>query len=115
MATSPNALGGMQVVTDTHIVTQTVQVVNTGTEPFGWSVEVSAAPFPVVVTPTQGVAGAAFTVTFDPRCLSIGAHSAAITITADADQVLESPLALPVHVVIVDRIHRAYLPLVHRL
>ncbi|MCU0520425.1 MAG: hypothetical protein MUF84_07030, partial [Anaerolineae bacterium] len=34
MATSPNALGGMQVVTDTHIVTQTVQVVNTGTEPF---------------------------------------------------------------------------------
>ena len=114
MAASPSALGWMQVVTDAHVVTQTVRVVNTGTEPFGWSVEVPAASFPVSVVPTWGQDGASFTVTVDPRRLSIGTHSAVITITTDTDRVPESPLALPVRVVIVDRIHRAYLPLTQR-
>ena len=114
MAASPSALGWMQLVTDTHVISQTVTVVNTGTESFGWNVEVPDAPFTIVVTPTQGIAGAGFTVAIDPRRLPLGTHTATLTVTADAPQVPQSPLTVPIHLIIVERLHRATLPLVQR-
>jgi hypothetical protein len=114
MAVSPEALGWMQLVSDRHIVSRVVTVLNTGEEPFGWNVAVAPNGLPVSVVPTQGQAGASFTVTVDPRILPVGVYTAVLTVSADVPGVPESPIAVPVTMAIVERIHRAYLPLIRR-
>lgn len=114
MAVSPGSLGAMQLVSDTYAFSRTVAVLNTGEEPFGWTVTLGPGVLPVSITPAQGQAGESFTVTVDPRSLPLGTYTRSLTVTADAPEIPESPLVVPVHVAIVERIHRAYLPLIHR-
>ena len=114
MAASPNSLGWMQAVTETHVVSQTVTVRNTGEMDFGWSVTSASTVLPLTVAPTQGDADETFTVTIDPRGLPLGAYTAAVTITTDAPEVPESPIHLPVRVYVVEHVYRAYLPLSQR-
>jgi hypothetical protein len=120
MAAAPTALAWMQTVTETRAISQTVSVRNTGEMDFGWSVTsasteaAASAALTMTVIPTQGEADEAFTVTVDPRGLPVGTYTATITITADAAEVPESPIHLPVRVYVVEHVHRAYLPLVQR-
>ncbi|MCD6285172.1 MAG: hypothetical protein J7M39_04575, partial [Anaerolineae bacterium] len=114
MAATPTALTWMQTVTETHVVSQMVTVRNTGEKDFGWSVVSASAAVTVTVDPTQGDADEAFTVTVDPRGLPVGSYTAAITITADATEIPESPIHLPVRVFVVEHVYRAYLPLIQR-
>ncbi len=114
MAVSPTSLTWMMTLTETHVVSQTVTVQDTGDVPFGWTATVETAELSVTATPTQGLAGEGFTVTVDPRSLAAGAYTATINVTANEPIVLEHPLYLPVHVLIVDDLHHAHLPLVWR-
>ncbi len=114
MAVSPGSLGSMQLASDTYAFSRTVTVLNTGEEPFGWTATLGPGALPVSVMPSRGQAGGSFTVTVDPRGLPPGSYTRSLIVTADAPEVPESPLVVPIHVAIVKQIHRAYLPLVHR-
>ena len=120
MTATPTALTWMQAVTETHVVSQTVTVRNTGEMDFGWTVATASAEaaastvLPLTVAPTQGDADETFTVTIDPRGLPLGAYTAAVTITTDAPEVPESPIHMPVRVYVVEHVYRAYLPLIQR-
>ena len=66
------------------------------------------------LSPTSGDAGDATIVTIDPRGMGLGSYTGVITFTADTQEVPESPIAVPVHVHIVDTIWRTHLPLIQR-
>ncbi|MGC9468830.1 MAG: hypothetical protein ACP5HS_09570 [Anaerolineae bacterium] len=113
MAVSPTALAWMLLPTETRILSHTVTVLNTGELPFRWTVTAESA-LPIALSPTEGDAGEAFTAAIDARALPLGTYSATLTITADEPEVPESPLDLPVHVYVVERIYKTHLPLVQR-
>ncbi|MGC9520839.1 MAG: cellulase family glycosylhydrolase [Anaerolineae bacterium] len=112
MAISPVALTWMMPLTETHTVSQTVTVHDTGDLPFEWTAASEAKELGVSLTPTQGLAGEAFIVTVDPRSLATGTYTATVTITADELTVPESPIVLPIRLSIVEHLYRAHLPLV---
>jgi len=114
MAASPDALASMQLVSDPHVVMREVTVLNTGEGDFGWTAETTASELGLSLSPTHGDAGGSTAVTVDPRGLGLGTYTGTITFTADTSEIPESPIAVPVHVHIVDSIWRTHLPLVQR-
>jgi hypothetical protein len=114
MQASSAALAWLQAVDATRIVERTVTILNTGEMDFGWSVTASSHALPLTVAPLSGAAGEGFTVTVDPRGLPLGTYTATLTVAAEAPEVPESPLTLPVSVAVVAQVRQAYLPLVRR-
>lgn len=114
MDVRPSSLAWMMPVTETQRVTQTVTVLNTGREPFSWTVTTHTYGLPFYVTPLSGEADETFQVVVDARGLATGTYTGRITVTASASEVPESPFAVPLALYVVPRVHKVYLPLTNR-
>ena len=114
MELSSAALAWLQAVDATRVVSRDVTVRNTGEAPFMWSVATETDELQMAVVPQFGAAGEVFTVTVDPRGLPPGTYTATVTITADAHEVPENPIILPVQVTVAVQLHPTFLPLVQR-
>ena len=114
MELSATALAWLQAFDATRVVSRDVIVHNTGEATFTWSVATATDALQMTVAPRSGAAGETFTVTVDPRGLPPGAYTATVTITADAHEVPENPIILPVQVTVATQLHPTFLPLVQR-
>ncbi len=121
MDVHPASLSWMQALTDTHTVSATVVVENTGDFEFGWAVTAASDSLAMTVVPasstetsTMTLIPGAFQVFVDPRGLPLGLYTGTLTVTASTPLVPESPFVLPVSVRIVERLYNVYMPLVMR-
>lgn len=114
MEVRPGTLAWMLPVTATRRLSATVQVLNTGMQPFNWSLVTATQGLPFAVSPTAGPADGSFVVEVDARGLATGTYTGQITVTASSPEVLESPHLLPLTTYVVDRIYRVHLPLITR-
>jgi uncharacterized protein YkwD len=83
----------------------TLAVGQAGCEPFSWSASADAAWLDL-----QAV-GDVLQVGVDTSGLPTGVYEATLTVTAEPG-ILDSPARIPVRLVLVDQVHRTYLPLV---
>jgi hypothetical protein len=116
----PTSVSWMMAVSNTHPVSATVVVENTGDFEFDWTVTKASTEFPMIVVPasstetgTTFIPGA-FRVYVDPGGLPVGLYTGTLTVTASTEQVPQSPFVLPVSVRIVERLYNVYMPLVMR-
>ncbi|MEW5989493.1 MAG: hypothetical protein AB1791_22935 [Chloroflexota bacterium] len=92
---------------------QSVQVDFTDGYSLTWTAALEAGrTFTPLFSPTSGGDGESLTVTADSNGLPIGVYEATITITASEDNVLGSPAALPVQLLVVPEVYEFYLPVV---
>ena len=116
MDVRPASLSWLMVVTDTHPVSSTVVVENTGDFEFDWTVTAASEALTLTVVPTNSAqAGSTFVpgtfqVFVDPRGLSTGNYTGTLTVTASTSDVPESPFVVPLTVRIVERLYEVYLP-----
>ncbi len=120
MEVRPATLSWMMAVSDTRPAVATVVVENTGDYLFNWNAITATQGLTFSVVPTTGVWGATtslnlsfFQVRIDPRGLSAGDYTGAITLTTTVP-VPQSPFVVPLHVRIVEKLYPVYLPLVLR-
>jgi hypothetical protein len=107
IAVSPTALHFLVEDDGPDPPPRTLVVEQMGCEPFTWSVSDDAGWLH-----TQHV-GQTVRASVDPTGLSIGTWQATVTVDAEAG-VTGSPVQVPVTLVVVERIHRTYLPSVYR-
>jgi hypothetical protein len=121
MDVHPASLSWMMAVSDTHPVSATVAVDNTGDFEFDWTVTQASEALTMTVVPasstqtsTLTLLPGTFLVTVDSRGLPVGLYTGTLTVTASTTQVPQSPFVLPVSVRIVERLYHVYMPLVMR-
>lgn len=120
MVVHPASLNWMMAVSETHPVSATVVVENTGDFAFDWTVAPASAALTMTVVPTSSVVTGstfipgAFRLFVDPRGLPVGLYTGTVTVTASDAAVPESPFVVPVSVRVVERLYNVYMPLVLR-
>ncbi len=120
MAVHPPTLSWMMALSETHPLSATVGVENTGDFPFEWEVSAASESLTMTVVPTGSIQtgstfiSGVFTVFVDPRGLPLGLYTGTLTVTASEAQVPQSPFVVPVSVRLVERLYRLYMPLVMR-
>ncbi len=103
----PMSISVMAEVSATTPTTRTLTIERKGCEPFGWDVG-GNAPWLTVQPEEETVR-----VVVDPREMAPGEYRASITIQAESG-VIGSPIQVPVTLLVVEQIHRQYLPAILR-
>jgi len=115
LAVVPPALTFLADVDEPGTVTGVVVPLNTGYGVFTWTatVEMGMRVTPTLAT-TGGVQGAPLTVTVDSTGYLTGTFTGAISVTGATTGVLDAPQVVPVTLIVMVDMYRAYLPVVLR-
>jgi hypothetical protein len=115
LAVVPPALTFLAGVDEPGTVTGVVVPLNTGYDVFTWTatVEMGMQVTPTLAT-TGGVQGAPLTVTVDSTGYLTGTFTGAISVTGTTTGVLDAPQIVPVTLIVMVDMYRAYLPVVLR-
>jgi hypothetical protein len=115
LTVQPPWLAVMADVDQGGVFTTSLQVDNAGWGSLSWVAAVDPAGAVTVTLPiTAGVQGEPVWVRVETTGLLTGTYAAAITVTATATDVMDSPARVPVTVYVVAELRRAFLPLVLR-
>ncbi len=111
----PERLVFLVDVDETGVFTTTAVVYNVGYRTLSWTATADPAGEVIPTLPvTAGEQGEPLWVQVDTTGLVTGTYSGAITVTATATDVLDSPLRVPLEVHVVPEVRRTFLPLVLR-
>ena len=115
LAVVPPALTFLAGVDEPGTITGVVVPLNTGYGVFTWTatVEMGMQVTPTLAT-TGGVQGAPLTVTVDSTGYLTGTFTGAISVTGTTTGVLDAPQIVPVTLIVMVDMYRAYLPVVLR-
>ena len=112
LAITPSALTFLVDVDEPAVYTTTLLPSNTGYRVLTWA---ATAETGLPVTPTlpitTGLQGAPLTVTVNTTGYLTGTFTGALTVTATTTDVLDTPQTVPVTLLVVPEVYRAYLPL----
>lgn len=115
LAVAPTALTFLADVDEPGVFTTTLRPWNAGYRVLTWTATVSLG---MQVTPTlaitTGLQGSPLTVTVDTTGYATGTFTGGITVTATTTDVLDAPQAVPVTLLVVPEVYRAYLPITPR-
>lgn len=125
LAIAPNGITFLADVDEPGIITATLRPWNAGYQVLTWTASVAAGlqvtgtgTLGVQVTPTlvitTGLQGTPLTVTMDSTGYTTGTFIGHITVTATTTDVLDTPQAVPVTLLVVPEVYRAYLPVTLR-
>lgn len=115
MAVQPSVLVQLADVDEPGLITRRVVVRSTGPGTWdSWSVITATSSLTFTVVPTTGIPSQAFRVHIDTTGYPLGTYAGVAIVSASNPAVPESPLAVPVTLLVVTDVYRVHLPVVMR-
>jgi len=112
LSASPNSLVLFSIYNQTETLSSKIKISLSWLD-IGWTAQVNGS-LPLFLDKTLGVNGEDINIILDPSGYDLGDYEGTITITASDNTIQNSPLSIPIKLIVVDKINMIYLPEVTR-